>query len=138
FELQFCKLQAEGIIVAPAEGSNAATVASLAAAKEAVDNGFDTHLEDNFEGINWTRLLQYIKPLASVQTKRSWVYCYSWRVALIKDPGCIFFVCYYCHEHKVIDCRGGGIYKTSKAPSLAARHLKEKRRGHSYTAPNKT
>lgn len=72
FESQLRKSQAEDAIVVPAEGSKAAT-----AAKEAIHKGFDTHLEDDFEGIDWTRLPQYMKPLASVRTKRSWVYCYS-------------------------------------------------------------
>jgi hypothetical protein len=78
-----------------------------------------------------------MKPLALVRTKRSWVYCYGWRVALIKDLDRIFFVCRYYHKHKIIDCEGGSIYKIIKAPLLATRYLKEKRRGHSYTAPNK-
>jgi hypothetical protein len=78
-----------------------------------------------------------MKPLALVRTKRSWVYRYGWRVTLIKDLDRIFFVCRYCYKHKIINCRGGGIYETTKAPSLAARYLEEKRRGYSYTAPNK-
>jgi hypothetical protein len=78
-----------------------------------------------------------MRPLASVRTKRSWVYRYGWWVALIKDPDRIFFVCCYCHEHKLIKCGARGIYETTKAPSSAARYLKEKRRGHGYTAPNK-
>jgi len=102
-----------------------------------VNEGFNASLEDDFEGINWARLPRYMKPLASVRTKRSWVFQYGWRVALIKDPVRIFSVCCFCHEHKVIDCRGGGIYETTKAPLSVARHLEEKRRGHSYTAPNK-
>jgi len=78
-----------------------------------------------------------MKPLASVRTKRSWVYRYGWHVALIKDLDRIFFVCRYYHEHKLIKCGARGIYETIKAPSSAVRHLKEKRRGHGYTAPNK-
>jgi hypothetical protein len=132
FESQLRESQAEDVIVAPAKGSEAAT-----AAKGATDECFDTHLEDDFEGIDWTRLPQYMKPLASVRTKRSWIYRYGWRVALIKDPDRIFFVCRHCHKHRIIDCGGGGIYETTKAPSSAARHLEEERRGHGYTAPNK-
>jgi hypothetical protein len=134
FESRFRESQAEDAIVAPAEGSKAA---SLATAKKTMDKGFDAHLEDGFEGIDWTRLPRYMKPLASVRTKRSWVYRYGWRVALIQDPDRVFFVCRYCHEHKIIDCGGAGIYETTKAPSSAARHLEEKRRGHGYRAPNK-
>jgi hypothetical protein len=91
FESQLCDLQAEDAIVAPTEGSKAAT-----AAKGALHEGFNTYLEDDFKGIERTRLPQYTKPLASVRTKRSWVYRYGWRDALIKDLDCVFFVCRYC------------------------------------------
>jgi len=109
FESQLRESQAEDAIVAPAEGSEAAT-----AAKGAIDEGFDTHLENEFEGIDWTCLPQYMKPLASVRTKRSWVYRYGWRVALSKDPDRIFFVCRHCYNHKIVDCGGGGIYETTR------------------------
>jgi hypothetical protein len=137
FELQLHELQAEDAIIAPIEGSKAATAALSEAAKTAMDKGFDAHLEDNFKGIDWARLPQYMRPLASVRTKRSWVYCYGWRVTLIKDPDRIFLVCCDCHEHKLMKCGACGIYETTKVPLSAARHLKEKRRGHGYTAPNK-
>ena len=58
-------------------------------------------------------------------------------MALIKDPDRIFFVCRYCHKHKLNNGGARGIYETTKAPSSAAHHLEEKRRGHGYTALNK-
>jgi hypothetical protein len=69
-----------------------------------------------------------MKPLASARARRSWVYRYGWRVALLKDPDRIFFVCRYCHEHKLI----GGVYKTTRSPSSASRHLEEQKRGHGH------
>jgi hypothetical protein len=59
--------QAEDVIVAPAEGSEEATIAT----NEAANESFDAHLEDNFDGIDWARLPQYTKPLASQRSKRS-------------------------------------------------------------------
>ena len=56
FESQLRESQAEDAIVAPIEGSEAATAASSAAAKTAMDEGFDAHLEDDFKGIDWARL----------------------------------------------------------------------------------
>jgi hypothetical protein len=47
---------AEEAIVAPAESSEKATAASSKAADEATDEGFDAHLQDSVDGINWTRL----------------------------------------------------------------------------------
>jgi hypothetical protein len=43
--------QAEDTIIAPIEGSEAATAALSAAAKTAMDEGFDAHLEDDFKSI---------------------------------------------------------------------------------------
>jgi hypothetical protein len=129
FESQLRESQAEDAIVAPIEGSKAATAASSAAAKTAMDERFDAHLEDDFKSIDWVRLPQYMRPLASVRTKRSWVYSHGWRVALIEDPDRIFFVCRYCHEHKLIKCGARGIYKTTKAPSSAAPFRRSARLG---------
>jgi hypothetical protein len=44
---------------------------------------------------------------------------------------------YYCYKHRIINCRGSSIYKTTKALLLAVRYLKEEQRSYSYTAPNK-
>jgi hypothetical protein len=92
FESQLRKAVPEDAIVAPDEASKAATLA--ATVEDGVEKeGFDVHLEDTFEGLDWSRLPRYIKPLASARARRSWVYRYGWRVALLKDPDRIFFVC---------------------------------------------
>ncbi|KAI1684529.1 hypothetical protein KJE20_04813 [Pyrenophora tritici-repentis] len=137
FESQLRESQAKDAIVAPAEGSEEATAALSKAADEATDKGFDAHLKDSFENINWSRLPQYIKPLASQRHRKSWIYRYSYRVALLKNPARLYFVCRYCHEHKYIDAGRGGIFETTRSPSAAARHLEERRSSHSYYAPRK-
>ena len=92
FESQLREAVPEGAIVAPNEASKAATVA--ATVEDGVEEeGFDAYLEDTFEGLDWSRLPRYMKPLASARARRSWVYRYGWRVALLKDPDRIFFVC---------------------------------------------
>ncbi|KAI1592202.1 hypothetical protein PtrCC142_011656 [Pyrenophora tritici-repentis] len=93
FESQLRESQAKDAIVAPAEGSEEATAALSKAADEATDKGFDAHLKDSFENINWSRLPQYIKPLASQRHRKSWIYRYSYRVALLKNPARLYFVC---------------------------------------------
>ncbi|KAI1663810.1 hypothetical protein L13192_12207 [Pyrenophora tritici-repentis] len=137
FESQLRESQAKDAIVAPAEGSEEATAALSKAADEATDKGFDAHLKDSFENINWSRLPQYIKPLASQRHRKSWIYRYSYRVALLKNLARLYFVCRYCHEHKYIDASRGGIFETTRSPSAAARHLEERRSSHSYYAPRK-
>lgn len=97
FESRSRELQAEDAIVAPAKCSDEATIASSKATDEAANKSFDAQLEDNFDGIDWARLPQYTKPLASQRSKRSWVYRHGYRVALLKDPSRVFFVCWYCH-----------------------------------------
>jgi hypothetical protein len=54
--------------------------------------GFDEHLEDGFEGLDWARLPQYMKPMASQRQKKSWIYRYGYRVALRKDPSRLYFI----------------------------------------------
>lgn len=128
--------QAADAHVAPTEGSKAATVAT-AEDNNTVEEGFDAPFEDDFEGIDFLRLPKYMKPLATQKQKKSWVYQHGYRVALRNDPSRIFFVCRYCHQRKVIDAGGGGLYETTTSTSTSARHLEQKKRGHSYLAPSK-
>jgi hypothetical protein len=129
--------QAEDAIVAPAEGSDKATIALSKATDEAANENFDAHLEDNFDGIDWARLPQYTKPLALQRSKRSWVYRHGYRVALLKDLSRLFFVCRYCHERKIIDAGGGGIYKTTRSTSTSQRHCENQKCGHGHQAPDR-
>jgi hypothetical protein len=134
FESQLRESQPQDTIVA-AEGSKAATVAT---AKD--DNAledFGAAFADNFNGIDWSRLPRYMKPLATQKQKKSWVYLHGYRVVLRKQPDYIFFVCRYCHAHKIVDCGGGGLYKTTTSMSTLARHLEQDKRGHQHTAPGK-
>ncbi|KAG9376615.1 Pyruvate dehydrogenase E1 component protein [Pyrenophora tritici-repentis] len=119
FESRLRESQPEDAIVAPAEGS------------------FDAHLEDNYDGIDWGRLKLYTKPITTHQHKRSWIYRHGYRVALLKDPTRVFFICHWCFKHKLTDI-GIGIYNTSAAVSSAARHLSEQKPGHRLVAPGKT
>ncbi|KAI2483714.1 hypothetical protein Ptr902_06031 [Pyrenophora tritici-repentis] len=41
-----------------------------------------------------------------------------------------WFVCKYCHTHKVIDAGGSGIFDVTRATTAAATHLSQQRRGH--------
>jgi hypothetical protein len=140
FESQFRESQPEAAIVAPAEGSSAATVAITEEdedSSEDCNKGLDERFADNFDGIDWARLPLYCKPVATQKQRKSWVYRYGYRVALIKDPDRLFFVCRYCHQHKWIDAGQGGIYETTLSTSTSARHLEQLRRGHSLAAPGK-
>ncbi|KAA8613761.1 Dimer-Tnp-hAT multi-domain protein [Pyrenophora tritici-repentis] len=104
FESRLRESQPEDAIVAPAEGSEQAT---LAPSSEVADNA------------------------------RSWIYCHGYRVALLKDPTRVFFICHWCFKHKLTDI-GIRIYNTSAAVSSAARHLSEQKLGHRLVAPGKT
>ncbi|KAI1523728.1 Dimer-Tnp-hAT domain containing protein [Pyrenophora tritici-repentis] len=140
FESQLRESRDEDAIAAPVDSSEAATVASTVAPTvddSAEDQAFESWLDEDFKGIDWSRLLQYMKPLSSLRGKKSWVYSYGYRVALRSDPNRIYFVCQYCHEHKFIDAGRGGVFETSCAVSAAARHLEERKTGHSHRAPGK-
>jgi hypothetical protein len=67
--------QIEAAIVAPTEGSKAATVAIPEDDHQSSDEDtFDERFADNFEGIDWARLPQYMKPLATQKQRKSWVF----------------------------------------------------------------
>ncbi|KAI1522867.1 Dimer-Tnp-hAT domain containing protein, partial [Pyrenophora tritici-repentis] len=140
FESQLRESQPEAAIVAPTEGSSAATAVITEDdedSNEDSDKRLDERFADNFDGIDWSRLPLYCKPVSTQKQRKSWIYRYGYRVALIKDPDRLFFVCRYCHQHKWIDARQGGIYETTLSTTSAC-HLEQVRRGHSLTAPSKT
>jgi hypothetical protein len=93
-------------IVAPLEGSEAATIATTEAAVSSDEDELDTHLQDNFDSIDWSRLKKYCKPLRTSQQKKSWVYKYGYRVTLLKDMSKIFWICRNCHQRKKLDITG--------------------------------
>ncbi|KAK1912624.1 hypothetical protein P3342_004560 [Pyrenophora teres f. teres] len=105
FESQLRDLRPEVEIAAPVEASEAATVASTAPDEED-DDGFDTRFADNFDGIDWSRLKGFIRPPRTYAQRKSWVYDYGYRVALLSNPERIFFVCRECHQNKKLDATG--------------------------------
>jgi hypothetical protein len=70
FESQLRDSRPEAAIVAPTNGSEEATVAS----SHTADEPFDGDFEDNYEGIDWSRLLRFMKPPASSRRRPSWIY----------------------------------------------------------------
>jgi hypothetical protein len=140
FELQLCESQPKDSIVVPTEGSEQAAVASSKATLEVEGDeafkAFDAHLEDSFDGLEWSHLPKYMKPVTTYQQRKSWVYRHGYRVALCKLPSGIYRVCHYCYQHKYTNI-GRRIYYTSGACSAAARHLAENKPGYWIIAPNK-
>ena len=90
---------------------------------------FEAYLMDKYDRINWSRLRKFQMPLSTYKFKKSWVYRYSYRVALRKQPSRIYWVCHWCFQHRATDT-GRGIFSTTSSISAAARHLAEKRTGH--------
>ncbi|KAF1963670.1 hypothetical protein CC80DRAFT_557529 [Byssothecium circinans] len=92
FKSRFRESQNEDSIVPPTKGSDAATIATTDVREPAKgvnedgDKSLDVHLEDDFNGLDFKRILKYIKPLATQRAKRSWVYLHGYRVALLKEP----------------------------------------------------
>jgi hypothetical protein len=77
------------------EGSRAATVAT-ADGDDTDDEDTvaeDSALSDDFDGIDWSRLPKYMKPLMTSKFKKSWIYKHSYRVALRSNPEQLFFIC---------------------------------------------
>jgi hypothetical protein len=83
FESQLRDARDEADIVAPAEGSEEATVASSDAIEEAADEGgFEDDFNDNYNGIDWLRLPRFTAPPQSSRRKLSWIFQHSYRVVL--------------------------------------------------------
>lgn len=131
FELELREQVPEEAIAAPAEASTRATVASDDN-EEPADDDLDERFADDFNGICWDRLPEFMKPLRTQKHRKSWIYRHGYRVALRRAPDRLFFICRYCHQHKIIETGGGGKYDVTDSTSTAARHLEQARRGHGY------
>jgi hypothetical protein len=118
-------------------GAATAEVASVAAADDASTVFGDAHLQDNFDGIDWSRLPRFMIPPTNPRSRRSWIYRHGYRVALISDPSRVFFICHYCHARKIIDCGGSGAFETTLSTSCSARHLEARKAGHGHRAPGR-
>ncbi|KAG9382295.1 hypothetical protein A1F94_007949 [Pyrenophora tritici-repentis] len=123
---------AEAEIVAPTEGSRAGTVATTEAGEGGQDET-NSALVENFDGIDWARLPDFIKPLARSKRPKSWIFQYGYRVVERHATSRIWFVCKYCHVHKTIDAGRGGLFNITQATTSAATHLSQPKPGHNLT-----
>ncbi|KAG9383239.1 hypothetical protein A1F94_005150 [Pyrenophora tritici-repentis] len=93
-----------------AKRSRAGTAATTEASVDTEpDNG------DNFDGINWDRLPRFMKPLTTGRRVKSWIFQHGYRVVELYDQNRVWFVCKYCHIHKVIDTGGSGVFDGSNS-----------------------
>lgn len=85
---------------------------------------------DRYNGINWKRLPNLMKPHHSLLRTPSWIYKYRYRLQSRVNNKQIIFICKYCHIHRIIDCGGQGRYDITRATSAAAAHLRQNKKGH--------
>ena len=126
----------EDAIIPPVATSKAATVATINL-ESSEDEGFDERFVDNFDGINWARLPRYIKPTRTLKGRKSWVFKHGYRVASKLEPERTFFICKYCHQHKIMDATGEGVCEVTYATSSAMKHLGRNQQGHNITKAGK-
>jgi hypothetical protein len=81
----------EDTITPPAKGSKAATVATTEAAQSDGEGELEESLSNDFDSIDWTRL----------KRKKSWVFKYGYRVALLRIPARTYWICKHCLQYKV-------------------------------------
>lgn len=117
----------------PAQAAIAPSIALSASVETSVD-AFEERFLDNFDGIIWSRLPEYTKPMRTQKHKKSTLYELGYRVALRADPSRIFFVCRHCHLHRA---PGQGICETTSSTSAAWAHVEQKRLGHGHRRPGK-
>lgn len=105
--------------------------------EEAADNAVDELLEggfaDNLDGIAYERLPRFCKPGSTSGPRRSWIFRHGYCVALRKDIRQTWFICGYCHQHKIIESGGPSAYDVSLATSAAATYLGQDKRGNNLT-----
>jgi hypothetical protein len=118
-------------------GAATAEVASVAAADDASTVFGGAHLQDNFDGIDWSRLPRFMIPPTTPRSRHSWIYRHGYHAALISNPSRVFFICHYCHARKIIDCGGSGAFETTLSTSCSARHLEARKAGHGHRAPGR-
>lgn len=104
----------------PRAFSSAATEASEEG--EALEVSFT-----DFEGLDWKRVKGFAAPLSTPSQRPSWVWRYGWRIWKEHTvPEQLYFLCKYCHTHKL----PGGMVQVGAATSSAISHLKLNRHGH--------
>jgi hypothetical protein len=132
WERQQLESQPQDSIRAPTEGSHAAAEGTHASAKsvatiEAAGDDYINNGGDDYNGLDWDRLgRRYMKPLSQLRRAKSWIYQYGYRVVYRDAPTRQFWVCKYCHTHKL----PSGIIDVSQATSSTAAHLGQPARGH--------
>ncbi|KAG9382358.1 Dimer-Tnp-hAT multi-domain protein [Pyrenophora tritici-repentis] len=112
----------EDSIVQPLAFSSAATEASVEE-----DSAVSVDFRD-FEGVDWSRLKGFVAPLSTPRGKASWIFQHGWRVWKegTHHPDELYFVCKYCHIHKLPN----GVHRVTKSTTAANGHLQLDKPGH--------
>jgi hypothetical protein len=112
----------ENSIVQPLAFSSAA-IEALVEEDSAVSVNFR-----NFEGVDWLQLKRFVTPLSTPRGKASWIFQHGWRVWKegTHHPDELYFVCKYCHTHKLPN----GIHPVTKSTTAANGHLQLNKPGH--------
>jgi hypothetical protein len=118
----------EAALQLPIEGSSRAATEGTNEVVESEDEELDEEFVDDFEGIDWTRLPRFTKPLRTLKRTKSWVFQHGYRVALLRNPQRTYFVCKYCHQRK-IPCT---IPEVTRSTSNAINHLSQPLAGHRF------
>jgi hypothetical protein len=126
-------IRAEAEIISPAPGSKAATVATIEDGGGSDGETYGELYIDDYDGIDWGRIPRFAKPHRMLGTRQSWIYRHGYRVSDLKTMKKIFWLCKYCHQHKITDVTGKGLFDVTRATSTAINHLAEDKPGHLTT-----
>jgi hypothetical protein len=55
------------------------------------------------------------KPLRTSKRKKSWVFKYGYRVAMLRDPARTYWICKHCHQHRVYSFKPLEVTKSTTA-----------------------
>jgi hypothetical protein len=133
FEERLRDAQDEDTIFVQEEDSEAAMAAITEAIDGEADSLFPSSFADDLEGIQWDRLPCFCPPPVTTGPRPSWVFCHSYCVMLRTNMTKIWFICRWCHDHKVISQGGPGCYNVTAATTSAIKHLGTNTPGHDLT-----
>jgi len=99
-------------------------------ASEAGEDVPDVIDDDDYEGIDWSRLPEFQKPFKDLRRVNSFIWQHGYRIqertASKTGEKKVYWECKYCHQHRIPK----GRFESRKSTSGAVRHLAINKPGH--------
>lgn len=112
------------------EDTRILALSEAGSASEAEEDAHDIIDDDNYEGIDWSRLPESQKPFKSLRRINSFIWQHGYRIqeriASKTGEKKVYWECKYCHDHRI----SKGRFESTQSTSGAVRHLAIDKPGH--------